>query len=362
MHRDTTAPLAPGRLLVRRVRARPGARREGPRVRRRARRRARRRRAAGPAGTRPAWAPAWDCRSTTTGGTHDAGRGTRDATSRPSCGGAASRKMSEVYGWELPGRPRRLLPLHRRPPLRRHLEPARAQHTATAGCCSSACWPGTGQARRPEHPGAGRVRATASWTTRRCARSSSSSRHYAGWPMGARLYTLVEETIGKGRRGGGRSGQRAGSTSAVPRRARTPPACRSGDRHLDLARVRRRRRRPGERRPVAARRRAAAARRRPAGEHARRWRSRSRAGALAGYVTAGINRTRRGAASRADVATARLPGAAHRRRHLPLLDGLELPGVRVVDTDGAEWAGAGRPRGRRGPRPADGRRPWTRSC
>ena len=35
-------------------------------------------------------------------------------------------KMNEVYGWEMPDMPGRILRADRRPPLRHHLEPARA--------------------------------------------------------------------------------------------------------------------------------------------------------------------------------------------------------------------------------------------
>jgi fatty-acyl-CoA synthase len=63
------------------------------------------------------------------------------------------------------------------------------------------------------------------------------------------------------------------------------------------------------------------------------------AGALGGHVTAGINRTRRGAGLAADVATADCQVLLTDARHLPLLDGVELPGVRVVDTGSPEWAG-----------------------
>jgi fatty-acyl-CoA synthase len=62
------------------------------------------------------------------------------------------------------------------------------------------------------------------------------------------------------------------------------------------------------------------------------------AGALGGHITAGINRTRRGRALSDDVATADCQVLLTDGRHLPLLEGLDLPGVRVVDTDGAEWA------------------------
>jgi fatty-acyl-CoA synthase len=62
------------------------------------------------------------------------------------------------------------------------------------------------------------------------------------------------------------------------------------------------------------------------------------AGGLAGYVTAGINSTRRGSGLSDDVATADCQVLLTDARHLPLLDGLDLPGVRVVDTGGEEWA------------------------
>ena len=49
--------------------------------------------------------------------------------------GPVWRRWSEVYGFEMTDGARRLLRLHRRPPLRRHLEPARPAPTATGGCC-----------------------------------------------------------------------------------------------------------------------------------------------------------------------------------------------------------------------------------
>ena len=62
------------------------------------------------------------------------------------------------------------------------------------------------------------------------------------------------------------------------------------------------------------------------------------AGALGGYVTVGVNRTRRGAGLRDDIRTADCQVLLTDGRHLPLLDGLDLTGVTVVDTDAAEWA------------------------
>lgn len=60
--------------------------------------------------------------------------------------------------------------------------------------------------------------------------------------------------------------------------------------------------------------------------------------ALAGYVLCGINTTRRGGALARDIGTADcqilLTDADHRR----LLDGVELPGVTVVDTSDPQWS------------------------
>ncbi len=62
------------------------------------------------------------------------------------------------------------------------------------------------------------------------------------------------------------------------------------------------------------------------------------AAGLGGYVLCGINTTRRGEALARDIARVDtqilLTDAAHRR----LLDGLDLPGVTVLDTSGAHWA------------------------
>ncbi|HEY6796150.1 MAG TPA: AMP-binding protein [Kineosporiaceae bacterium] len=69
------------------------------------------------------------------------------------------------------------------------------------------------------------------------------------------------------------------------------------------------------------------------------------AGALAGYVTAGINLTRRGAGLRADILTADCQVLLTDARALPSVRGLDLPGVQVIDTDAPDWAAqvAGRP-------------------
>ncbi|GAC67803.1 fatty-acid--CoA ligase FadD1 [Gordonia soli] len=62
------------------------------------------------------------------------------------------------------------------------------------------------------------------------------------------------------------------------------------------------------------------------------------AGALGGYVTAGINNTRRGAALAGDILRADCQILITDAEHRPLLDGLDLPGVVVLDTSSAQWA------------------------
>jgi fatty-acyl-CoA synthase len=62
------------------------------------------------------------------------------------------------------------------------------------------------------------------------------------------------------------------------------------------------------------------------------------AGAVGGHVTAGINATRRGAALAADIRRADCQVVLTDAEHLPLLDGLDLDGIAVIDTDGAGWA------------------------
>ncbi|MFZ2511822.1 MAG: fatty-acid--CoA ligase FadD1 [Gordonia sp. (in: high G+C Gram-positive bacteria)] len=62
------------------------------------------------------------------------------------------------------------------------------------------------------------------------------------------------------------------------------------------------------------------------------------AGALGGYVTVGINTTRRGAALAADLHRADCQILLTDAAHQPLLDGLDLSGVTVIDTAAPEWA------------------------
>lgn len=74
------------------------------------------------------------------------------------------------------------------------------------------------------------------------------------------------------------------------------------------------------------------------------------AGAIGAHVTAGINATRRGEALAADVRRADCQVLLTDSQHLPLLDGLDLGGARVVDTDSAQWRDlvAGAPRSAQG--------------
>jgi fatty-acyl-CoA synthase len=60
--------------------------------------------------------------------------------------------------------------------------------------------------------------------------------------------------------------------------------------------------------------------------------------ALGGYVLCGINTTRRGEGLRADVLRAECQVLVTDAEHRPLLEGLDLDGVRVLDTSTREWA------------------------
>jgi fatty-acyl-CoA synthase len=62
------------------------------------------------------------------------------------------------------------------------------------------------------------------------------------------------------------------------------------------------------------------------------------AAALAGAAVAGINPTRRGAELARDIRHTGCPVLITERAHLPLLAGLELPGVRILVTDTREYA------------------------
>ncbi|MFY0515274.1 AMP-binding protein [Streptomyces anulatus] len=62
------------------------------------------------------------------------------------------------------------------------------------------------------------------------------------------------------------------------------------------------------------------------------------AAALAGAAVAGINPTRRGPELARDILHTEAPVLITERTHLPLLDGLELPGVRVLVTDTEAYA------------------------
>ena len=63
------------------------------------------------------------------------------------------------------------------------------------------------------------------------------------------------------------------------------------------------------------------------------------AAALGGYVLCGINTTRRGDALLADVRRSDCQLLLVDDEHRPLLDGLDLTGVRVLDATSSEWAG-----------------------
>lgn len=61
------------------------------------------------------------------------------------------------------------------------------------------------------------------------------------------------------------------------------------------------------------------------------------AAGLGGYVLCGINNTRRGDALARDIAKADCQILLTDTAHLGLLDGLDLPGVRVIDVDAPQW-------------------------
>ena len=62
------------------------------------------------------------------------------------------------------------------------------------------------------------------------------------------------------------------------------------------------------------------------------------AAGLGGYVLAGINSTRRGEALASDIRRADCQIVVTDAEHRPLLDGLDLGGVQVVDTSSDDWA------------------------
>jgi fatty-acyl-CoA synthase len=62
------------------------------------------------------------------------------------------------------------------------------------------------------------------------------------------------------------------------------------------------------------------------------------AAGLGGYVLCGINTTRRGEALAADIARADCQIVVTDAEHRPLLNGLDLSGVRVLDASSGEWA------------------------
>jgi fatty-acyl-CoA synthase len=61
------------------------------------------------------------------------------------------------------------------------------------------------------------------------------------------------------------------------------------------------------------------------------------AAGLGGYVLCGINTTRRGQALAADIRTADCQIVVTDTEHLPLLNGLDLNGIRVLDSSSGEW-------------------------
>lgn len=58
---------------------------------------------------------------------------------------------------------------------------------------------------------------------------------------------------------------------------------------------------------------------------------------LGGYVLCGLNTTRRGEALAADIRRADCQILVSDAEHRPLLAGLELPGIRILDTTTPQW-------------------------
>ena len=65
------------------------------------------------------------------------------------------------------------------------------------------------------------------------------------------------------------------------------------------------------------------------------------AAALGGYVLCGINTTRRGDGLAADIRRSDCQLVLADAEHMPLLDGLDLGGARVLDVDGPDYRGRG---------------------
>ncbi len=210
MHRDTTAPIAPGRLLVRRLRPRPGAGGEGPVVRDRAGRRS----------------SASTYRCARARAASDLGEGTGALMGKfddlPEERRRGLEKMEEVYGFEMTDGDGRLLPLHRRPPVRRHLEPARPLRPRPPAAADRPA----GRHRRRTTCSTiqvpGRATRTATSTTTALREIVIFLCHYAGWPNGARLNSLVEETIAKARGRGTSDHVRGAPAGGVGAAVRAP--------------------------------------------------------------------------------------------------------------------------------------------
>ncbi|PJE21980.1 MAG: acyl-CoA synthetase, partial [Mycobacterium sp.] len=62
------------------------------------------------------------------------------------------------------------------------------------------------------------------------------------------------------------------------------------------------------------------------------------AAGLGGYVLCGLNTTRRGEALAADIRRADCQIVVTDAEHRGLLDGLDLPGIRILDTSTSQWA------------------------
>ena len=109
-------------------------------------------------------------------------------------------KMEEVYGFEMSDGAGDFFALHRRPPLRRHLEPPRPLRPRPAAAADRPARRHR-RARRAHHPGPRRA-GLGDLDEDALREIVIFLCHYAGWPNGARLNSLVEETIAKAQKAG----------------------------------------------------------------------------------------------------------------------------------------------------------------
>ena len=122
-------------------------------------------------------------------------------------------KMNEVYGWEMPDMPRRLLRAHRRPPLRHHLDAARSVDARQADDDADRASPRWASSDLAEIQ-ANAALANGELTVEELKEMAIFLTHYLGFPLGSKLDGVghqggqaAQEGCGEGR-GRGQEGQR----------------------------------------------------------------------------------------------------------------------------------------------------------